>query len=829
MNAKAGTLTYISLFSGGGVGCYGLAVAGFSCVATVENVFRRLDIQKFNNKCLYSTGYICGDMAAATTQDKIVAEVKKWGLAKPEAVDVVIATPPCQGMSVCNHKKNNEKQRNSLVVSALETIVKISPKIFILENTSLFLKTLCGLRDGRELTINDAIEEFLGNKYHIFSRKMNLKNYGCPSSRTRTLIIGTSKKLQFSPISISPDWAPEKTLREVIGDLPPLRKMGEISPDDIYHSFKPYAAHMRSWICDLKEGQGAFEQKSAKKRPHRIVCGQWKENKNANGDKYRRQRWDAPPPCVHTRNDILSSQNTVHPSDDRVFSIREVMRMMSTPPDFQWHRISHKETSQWAESEKRKFLRANEMNIRQCLGEAVPTGVIHQIAVKAVVCLMDNRGTRLCKSRKFKVLPEKKSVCGEITQSGDMLTESLMCEMEMANEKRSEHAAYYTPPIPAFKLMEILPDLRRQKSIRILEPSVGIGRLLHFLPQLAADYNQIIIDAMDIDPVALNIARSLFARMTLPPQVRINYLQGDFLTHSFSNHYDLIISNPPFGKMDVDQFRLYTANAPDTGSRNIFSFFLAKALGLARHVVIVSPKSFLNAPEFGKLRREINAKHTMRSICDFGETGFDGVRIETITMAIETNRGQKQGDLVAVESVPLNFRVQKYARKIFDAWLPYWVIYRDKEFDSMLKKMEMGVFSAFRDRQISKRHQHKTGEVKLVKARNVASLSAQFHGEEIYIRNPEKFAVHRFINRKDVLLIPNLSYNPRACRMPENCVPDGSVAILYPINGLGRLSNDKVRFFASDEFRRFYRIARNFGTRSLNIDSNSVFFFGVRV
>jgi DNA (cytosine-5)-methyltransferase 1 len=41
-----------------------------------------------------------------------------------------------------------------------------------------------------------------------------------------------------------------------------------------------------------------------------------------NGDKYKRQYWNKVAPCIHTRNDILSSQNTVHPVDDRVFSIR---------------------------------------------------------------------------------------------------------------------------------------------------------------------------------------------------------------------------------------------------------------------------------------------------------------------------------------------------------------------------------------------------------------------------------------------------------------------------------------------------------------------------
>ena len=52
MNKKSvnNKLTYISLFSSAGVGCYGFKLAGFECIATNELIPRRLEIQKFNNK-----------------------------------------------------------------------------------------------------------------------------------------------------------------------------------------------------------------------------------------------------------------------------------------------------------------------------------------------------------------------------------------------------------------------------------------------------------------------------------------------------------------------------------------------------------------------------------------------------------------------------------------------------------------------------------------------------------------------------------------------------------------------------------------------------------
>jgi len=43
-----------------------------------------------------------------------------------------------------------------------------------------------------------------------------------------------------------------------------------------------------------------------------------------------------------------------------------------------------------------------------------------------------------------------------------------------------------------------------------------------------------------------------------------------------------------------------------------------------------------------------------------------------------------------------------------------------------------------------------------------------------------------------------------------------------------RLPTEKdLEYYSSKEFEKFYRVARNYGTRSLNIDNNSVFFFGL--
>ena len=374
-------LTYISLFSSAGVGCYGFKMEKFNCVATNELLQRRLDVQRANNKCKYESGYIQGDILLEETKQKILSQVELWKTKeKMDELTVLIATPPCQGMSVANHKKGDESKRNSLVVASLELIKQIKPKFFVLENVKAFLTTICTDLDGKDKKIKEAINTNLGDLYDIEFKVLNFKNYGANSSRTRTLVIGVRKDLGIAPETLYPVYRKEKTLREIIGDLPSLKVMGEIYSEDIFHYFRKYSPEMRHWIELLKEGQSAFDNTDKSRLPHYYRNGEIIYTKNGNSDKYTRQYWDKVAPCVHTRNDILASQATVHPVDDRVFSIREIMRMMSIPETFKWTNHTLEELNALSLEDKEKYLSQNDINIRQSLGEAVPTEIFRQIA-----------------------------------------------------------------------------------------------------------------------------------------------------------------------------------------------------------------------------------------------------------------------------------------------------------------------------------------------------------------------------------------------------------------------------------------------------------------
>jgi len=827
-------LTYISLFSSAGVGCYGFKMEGYDCIATNELIERRLEIQKFNKKCKYDTGYICGDITDISVKNKLYSELEFWKKnEKLDSVDVVIATPPCQGMSVANQKKNDKDLiRNSLVVESIKVIKKVKPNFFIFENVPAFMKTICTDIDGKNKSIADAIEYNLGQNYSYTSRIINFKNYGACSSRQRTLVIGVAKKYsdEVSPYELYPDFAEEKTLRQVIGNLKPLNNFGEIDPNDIYHSFRLYPEHMRSWISDIKEGESAFDNDEDIKKPHQIKDGELIINKQKNGDKYKRQYWDKVGPCIHTRNDQLASQNTIHPSDDRVFSIRELMRMMTVPDNFKWVATEFDELNLLPFDKKRTFLKKEELKIRQSLGEAVPTIIFQTIAKKISNIAKQNplsskkinaiiEDYNLVKHANLINFIDKNPLCLSLN--------SLSRIAELSNTKRTDNAAYFTSKSLITEIMKNLPESNKN-IIRILEPSVGVG---NFLPIIIKKFEEksLIIDVVDIDNDSLEITKKLLNRYNFNNKVIINYIHDDFLLHKFDINYDYIIGNPPFLKMkSTDKLlSIYRENAINKETTNICSFFLDKAVNISDYVALVFPKFLLNTPEFKKSRQYLSKK-AVDCIIDFGENGFPGVLVETISIFINN---LAKPNRTYIQSYTKKIKIKQKQNYIFDKQFPYWIIYRNQKFDEVCAKLDLDVFSVFRDRQITKKIIDSNGDIRILKSRNISDDGKKIidiSGYDAYIKQTEarKLAVYDYLNAKNVYISPNMTYKPRVMKKPMNCIVNGSLAILTPKNGR-EISQDQLSFFSTEEYREFYQIARNYQTRSLNIDSCSVFFFGL--
>ena len=822
-------LTYISLFSSAGIGCFGFKQNGFECIATNELLAKRLKIQTFNNKCLYESGYIVGDISQQIIKEQLFGEIEKWKqLYGIETPDVIIATPPCQGMSVANHKKNDEIKRNSLVVESIKITQDLRPKFFVFENVRAFLTTLCTDIDGTEKTIQSAIYAHLAGSYNILCKVVNFKDYGVHSSRTRTLVIGVRKDIQhISPYDIFPQRATPKTLRELFSDLEPLTEMGQISKEDIYHSYREFDPKMLPWIENLTQGQSAFDNTELNRIPHQVKDGNVIFNACKNGDKYKRWYWDKEGPCIHTRNDILASQNTIHPSENRVFSIRELMLMMTIPDTFKWTNLSVNEFSQ---SQKKDFLKKEELTIRHCIGEAVPTYIGYKIA-ENIKKELNKKATNITeinatinKYQLYEVSHLLPYITSNINKIG---LDKVFLLTEYANANRLKNAAFFTRKDIVYSVIKDLPELKNKKKIRILEPSVGVCNFIPLLVEKYYDKEEVIFDLVDIDPNSLTILKVILDKLNLPKRFKFNLINTDFLTHHFTEKYDIVVGNPPYGKVaDPILLSLYKSQSNNKETANLFSFFIEKAIRLGAYISLIVPKSLINAPEFSKTRTLLEKQHILK-LCDYGEKGFRDVKIETISFLIDTDK-KKENEYIIIESYIKNSYERKEKDYILSPEFPYWLIYRNKAFDKVLQKMTFNVFHSFRDRQITKQIVKDTGRYRVLKARNIGNnkiLNVQ--GYDSYINDIEKLSVNKFLNRKNVVMIPNLTYNPRASFLPQDTITDGSVALLTLKDERMALTEADLAYYSTKEFEDFYRIARNLGTRSLNIDNNSVFFFGL--
>ena len=119
----------------------------------------------------------------------------------------------------------------------------------------------------------------------------------------------------------------------------------------------------------------------------------------------------------------------------------------------------------------------------------------------------------------------------------------------------------------------------------------------------------------------------------------------------------------------------------------------------------------------------------------------------------------------------------------------------------------------------------------MLKSRNIndsGTAIVDIEGYDAYI-SPDaasSLAVYEYLRRDDVYLTPNMTYKPRVIRKPAGTLVNGSLAILIPKNGVSP-TEAQLAYFSTQEYRDFYQIARNYQTRSLNVDACSVFFYGL--
>lgn len=201
----------VSLFSNVGIAETYFNEVGVSVAVANELIDVRAKFYKHLNP---GVEMIVGDITDDAVFNKVIDS------AIESKVEMLIATPPCQGMS-CAGRKDPKDPRNFLVYYAVEAVKKIKPKFVIIENVPMQQHTQI-LYNDEYIFIPDYIEKELGDEYVINkNRIVNTMDYGVPQSRQRYIYLMVQK-------SENVKWEfPEKegqiiTMRDAIGDLPSL-------------------------------------------------------------------------------------------------------------------------------------------------------------------------------------------------------------------------------------------------------------------------------------------------------------------------------------------------------------------------------------------------------------------------------------------------------------------------------------------------------------------------------------------------------------------------------------------------------------------------------
>ena len=348
----ANKLKTVSLFSSAGIG--ELLLNGKLIDVVVAN-----ELLQKRAGC-YSHFYpdskmICGDITSDKVQSQIIAEAKSKG------ATMLIATPPCQGLSTLGKNKVQQHyeidKRNFLILSVFPIIDSCDFDYIVIENVPTFLEMLFPDK-GEYKSLLDILNERYLDKYTIEAKVLNAKDYGICQSRPRAIIRLYKKSLQWE----WPEKQAEIPLSDAIGHLPSL-EAGQDSGIK-WHFAKPHNERAILALRHTSPGKSA-------------IVNEIYYPKKDNGERikgfhntFKRMVWDDPCPTRTTFSGSMSSHNNVHPgrkqadgtySDARVLTLLETFIVASIPEDVTFPSD------------------ATDTFIRTVIGESIPPKLLYQV------------------------------------------------------------------------------------------------------------------------------------------------------------------------------------------------------------------------------------------------------------------------------------------------------------------------------------------------------------------------------------------------------------------------------------------------------------------
>ena len=363
----------LSLFANVGIAEAYLQEVGVDILIANELIEDRA---RFYSDIYQDSHMIVGDITNDELRTKIVDEAINKG------VDFILATPPCQGMSMAGNRAEFD-ERNQLIYYAVDVVLRVKPKFVFIENVPTILRTKIVV-NGKTMLIPKYLHSVLADYHFNDETLVKAMDHGVPQMRERNIFL-----LVRNDIDLTwnfPKAQPHITLQEAIGDLPSLDPLLREGLDFTLEKFPSYeikrakGLEVSKWHYppkhSWKQVEWMLHTPTGKSAIYNPVYYPQKANGThvvAHHNHYRRMYWDKPARTITQNNGVISSLACVHPgrpfelngevlySDPRVLSIYELLIVSSLPND-------------WAIPDW-----ASESFIRKVIGEGIPSKLVKEI------------------------------------------------------------------------------------------------------------------------------------------------------------------------------------------------------------------------------------------------------------------------------------------------------------------------------------------------------------------------------------------------------------------------------------------------------------------
>jgi adenine-specific DNA-methyltransferase len=223
----------------------------------------------------------------------------------------------------------------------------------------------------------------------------------------------------------------------------------------------------------------------------------------------------------------------------------------------------------------------------------------------------------------------------------------------IGDDKRKELSAYFTPPVLSEAVLQAAAGFLRGSNPTVLDPSCGGGAFITPIARFliskrmshgtvaATDVADVLkgINGIEIDPGLSALSQAILRSMLLRDfgykhRGRLSVVRNaDALTFDPGQKFDLVIGNPPYGKV----FQKLSKKVLDQGGlasigghTNFYSLFIVRSLEWLKPgggLVFVIPTSFVAGPYFSGLRREILSRSDVVSVdCMSNANAFSSAR-----------------------------------------------------------------------------------------------------------------------------------------------------------------------------------------------------------